>query len=435
MKRTPLLLAVFAALAQAQVSDAPLTTETKVWVATKLYASIQEYFAHAEGAPGFDLDRDYHEYLKAAFAAGDRRAFDLASMAFLGKLRNGHSGFYDAWLNKNYGQPLGFLLQPMAEGWVVTISQVADLNPGDVVASVDGKPIDRFFAEYDGLLEGSSAATRGRSFTWRSYLWPDRFELGLANGKRISIDRKGQKLERIRMFPFPQGPVKTPEGIGFIRIQSFENPEGEAAAVRQVKQLTAAKAILIDVRGNGGGSTPSQLIAALLDRPWRDFRFTTPVSIAHAGAQNQARNAFPNLEIDQYTKGYLDAYEEFKDTQILTPGPLHPPAKDAYKGKVFLLVDGFCNSACEDFVEPFKASGRGVLVGETTNGSSGQPYYFDFGNGMSFRVSSKRYYLPDGSPFEGVGLKPDVEVRPSLQDWKAGRDPVFAKALALASQN
>ena len=161
----------------------------------------------------------------------------------------------------------------------------------------------------------------------------------------------------------------------------------------------------------------------------------TPVSIAHAGAQSQARIAFSTTEFDQRTTGYIDAFQEFKDAQILTPGALHLAAKDAYKGKVFLLFDGSCNSACEDFVEPFKASGRGVLVGEATNGSSGQPYYFDFGNGMSFRISSKRYYLPDGSPFEGVGIKPDVEVKPSLEDWKAGRDPVLAKAMQLAAQN
>jgi C-terminal processing protease CtpA/Prc len=54
---------------------------------------------------------------------------------------------------------------------------------------------------------------------------------------------------------------------------------------------------------------------------------------------------------------------------------------------------------------------------------------------MVLRVSSKRYYLPDGSAFEGVGIKPDVEVRPSLADWKAGRDPVFDKAVQLASGN
>lgn len=54
---------------------------------------------------------------------------------------------------------------------------------------------------------------------------------------------------------------------------------------------------------------------------------------------------------------------------------------------------------------------------------------------MSFRISSKRYHLPDGSPFEGVGIKPDVEIRPLVTEWKAGIDSVLAKALELAGQN
>ena len=94
---------------------------------------------------------------------------------------------------------------------------------------------------------------------------------------------------------------------------------------------------------------------------------------------------------------------------------------------------------CGDGRHGRPAGGRGrpdhSYCGGLPERLSGQPYLFEFGNGMSFRVSSKRYYLPDGSPFEGVGLKPDVEVVPSLEDSKAGRDPVLAKALQLASQN
>ena len=45
---------------------------------------------------------------------------------------------------------------------------------------------------------------------------------------------------------------------------------------------------------------------------------------------------------------------------------------------------------------PLKFSGRATVVGETTYGSSGQPYIYDFHNGMGFRVSTKRMYFPDG---------------------------------------
>jgi carboxyl-terminal processing protease len=75
---------------------------------------------------------------------------------------------------------------------------------------------------------------------------------------------------------------------------------------------------------------------------------------------------------------------------------------------------------------PLKTSGRAVLFGERTFGSSGQPYMEKFDNGMAFRVSAKRMYLPDGSEFEGVGLKPDVEVIPSAG---GGADVIVQAAL------
>jgi C-terminal processing protease CtpA/Prc len=53
---------------------------------------------------------------------------------------------------------------------------------------------------------------------------------------------------------------------------------------------------------------------------------------------------------------------------------------------------------------------------------------------MRFRVSTKRYTMPDGSPFEGVGIRPDVPVALTLTDWKAGRDAALAKAFELAGK-
>ncbi len=62
---------------------------------------------------------------------------------------------------------------------------------------------------------------------------------------------------------------------------------------------------------------------------------------------------------------------------------------------------------------PFKDNGRARLIGETTAGSTGQPYMLDLGNGMMAMIGSKREMFPDGSRFEGVGIKPDIEIAPS----------------------
>lgn len=84
-------------------------------------------------------------------------------------------------------------------------------------------------------------------------------------------------------------------------------------------------------------------------------------------------------------------------------------------------MNGGCISACEDFVGPSKDSGRATVVGETTQGSAGLPFIYDFHNGMSLRIAIKRNYFPDGSEFEGVGIKPDIEVQTTIDDLKSGR--------------
>jgi C-terminal processing protease CtpA/Prc len=105
-------------------------------------------------------------------------------------------------------------------------------------------------------------------------------------------------------------------------------------------------------------------------------------------------------------------HEYFERPYFVAPGAMKPVENPIYTGPLFVLQDRRCASACEDFVMPLKTTGRAKLFGERTFGSSGQPYLFSFGNGMSLRIGAKRMYLPDGTEFEGVGIRPDVEVLP-----------------------
>ena len=81
---------------------------------------------------------------------------------------------------------------------------------------------------------------------------------------------------------------------------------------------------------------------------------------------------------------------------------------------------------------PFKDNGRAEIIGEATEGSSGQPFFFDFGNGMSLLVGAARNTFPDGSPFESVGITPTIPVEPRIADVKNGVDPVLERAKELA---
>jgi len=83
----------------------------------------------------------------------------------------------------------------------------------------------------------------------------------------------------------------------------------------------------------------------------------------------------------------------------------------------------------------FKDNHRATIVGEQTAGSFGQPYQHHFENGMVFGLSTKREFMPEGAPFEGVGIAPDIQMHPHAADLAAGRDPVLDKALSLAKNS
>jgi len=99
------------------------------------------------------------------------------------------------------------------------------------------------------------------------------------------------------------------------------------------------------------------------------------------------------------------------------------PFPDAWKGKMALLINGGTASACEDFALRFKDGNRGPVLGEPSFGSTGQPYFVRFPEfGMSFRVSTKREYFPDGRQFEGVGVTPDVSIPLTRNELRQGTD-------------
>ena len=105
-----------------------------------------------------------------------------------------------------------------------------------------------------------------------------------------------------------------------------------------------------------------------------------------------------------------------------------------YRGKVAVLTGPVVMSSCEAFVLMMKQVPGCKLVGAATQGSSGNPKPHDLGNGVTVYLPSWKAMRPDGSCFEGEGIKPDIEVKANGQDFTDG-DPVIEAALKYLRQN
>jgi carboxyl-terminal processing protease len=425
MKRRISVLVVLLLMASAQLlADAPKPAvrdpdlAERAWIASTAYHTIKRYFAHWEALPAeYDFDARYRDGLREALAASDRWTFSLAMTRLFASLQNGHTSFTDNYIQDQAGD-MPFRALRIDGRWVVTRTALDGLEPGDVIHTVDGQPVEQWIAPIQAAVGQSDSFARDR-LTWVSvHLFPRRFELGLEGNRRVSInlDTKTPGQTRGRIQSRESSAVRRPEGILVVRIPSFGAPEFEEAAIRAVRAAGNTRAILFDLRANGGGSTPTKLLEAIMTGPYRGTIVATPITVAVFDA-----HAVFAPEAHPLPKGML----RYGPRQI-------QPREGAWAGPIGILADGGCGSACEDFVVRFKDGKRGPVMGERTFGSTGQPYFVSFGEfGMGFRVSTKREYLPEGGQLEGAGVVPDIAIPLTVSELRTGNDMQLETAISV----
>ena len=128
------------------------------------------------------------------------------------------------------------------------------------------------------------------------------------------------------------------------------------------------------------------------------------------------------------SRRYVPAYRSWgrePEWEQSEPAIIQPRKGARYQGPLVVLIGPSTYSSAEDFLVPLSHSGRAVLVGGKTAGSTGNPIYVDLPRGGKFRVVSKRDVFPDGTEFVGYGIVPNVAVEPTQLDLFEGRDPVL----------
>ncbi|TWB53080.1 carboxyl-terminal processing protease [Rhizobium sp. ERR 922] len=381
----------------------------RAYIGATAYHAIKRYFAHAEGLPAtYDFERRYRAYLGEALEAPNRIVFSLTTMRFFASLQNGHTSFWDEGLAQQTG-PMPFRIRRVDDQWTIVRSRLAELHPGDVVTVVDGKPVDGWLETVREYIGQSSLAALDWMTWLRPFLLPRRFTIGTDDGRQVAIDLTEPSTDPERGV-LPATEVETihrPDGVAVIRIPGFDDPKYEEAAVGAIRGVENAAAILLDLRDNNGGGSPGNLLSAIMTNPYRGTLVSTPLTIADSDASNSFSGSIPALSA----------------TMMKSGSDLTMPLPDSWKGKIALLINGGSASACEDFVLRFKNGNRGLVVGEPSFGSTGQPYLVRFPEfGMSFRVSTKREYFPDGRQFEGVGITPDVSIPLTRNELRKGTD-------------
>jgi C-terminal processing protease CtpA/Prc len=109
-------------------------------------------------------------------------------------------------------------------------------------------------------------------------------------------------------------------------------------------------------------------------------------------------------------------------------------SRKAFKGKFILLVNGNSLSLSEFTAMAFQTADNIITIGNQTAGADGRNIAIEYLGGYTTRFSGYGIIYPDGTESQRNGVKIDIEIKPTINGLRDGRDEILEKAIEIANQ-
>ena len=276
-------------------------------------------------------------------------------------------------------------------------SWAAGLRKGFVITKITGKTVEDIYADYRRDKTGfqyreeyarvtSAMAELGKTKAGT----PVKVEALNGKDTPITLEIIPRETVLISSLRFQHKHV-TPD-IGYIKFNLFLG-DLQQKFKDALAEFRDTKAIIIDLRGNPGGAGDlAPALANLLSE--------TPGSVGTFVYRYERQNI---------------TYEGTK--------------KQAYTGRIVLLIDAHTASTAEVFAGALQEQKRAIVVGSTSLGAVLPSLQTELPNGGGLIYVVSNYLTPKGIALEGRGVIPDIAATPLRADLLAGRDTALERAL------
>lgn len=207
--------------------------------------------------------------------------------------------------------------------------------------------------------------------------------------------REAQSESRI----FADRYVENADGVFIWKMNEFDLSEADVDEM--MNKVRNRKALILDLRGNGGGAikTLLRLISHFFDKEVK------------VGDDQRRKETKPMLAKKRGEKPFT--------------------------GQLVVLVDSGSGSSSEIFARVIQLEKRGTVVGDQTAGAvmtsllHGHQLGVDIIVPYAASVTDSNLVMTDGKSLEGTGVTPDELRLPTAADLTAKRDPVLSHAASL----
>ncbi|MBW7906327.1 MAG: peptidase S41 [Phycisphaerae bacterium] len=384
--------------------------------ASRLAAVILAWNVFQHFYPYFDVagvswEDELRKALSAAAQDADERAFLDTLRTMVAALRDGHGNVIHRCDTRHAQLPLAW--DWIEDQLVITaVAKASDdepapeLEPGDVVLAIDGRPAGEALADCQRRV---SAATPHFA-RYRALLDLRRGEPGKATLRIRRADGEPRDVRVAREFrsqpvedPRPEPVAEVRPGVWYVDVGRVTDADFRSA----VPNLEKAKGIVFDFRGYPTQLGAQTLFGHLSAEPLTSQRWTIPV----VTRPDMREHLFRQM-----------------------PGWRLAPRQPLLSARRAFIIDARAISYAESCLGIVEHYGLGQLVGGPTAGTNGNINPFTLPGGYQVVWTGMRVLKHDGSPHHGCGIQPTQAVSRTISGVRAGRDELLEAAIRAVSE-
>lgn len=381
------------------------------------YWNMIQYFFPYKYLTEKDWNDLLFEYLPIFINAKNELEYELAVLSLINEAHDTHANIWSGAerieeIRGNFFPPV---VTQFIEGKLVVtdfytarpsendaMAAKVGLNIGDIITKINNVPIDKLIEERLTLYPASNNVTKLRNIA------PD-----LLRSEKKSIDIEFQRNGEIRnkkLDLFAKESLnyfswyrKDKEGksyklldgnIGYVNLKNIVPDD-----VAKIKtEFLNTKGIIIDIRNYPSNFVPFSLGSFFVNE---DTPFV------------------------KFTRANFNNPGEFEFTESL----VIPKSDTTYEGKLIVLVNEITQSQAEYTSMAFRAGANTTIIGSKTAGADGNVSKISFPGGINSTISGIGVYYPDGTQTQRIGIVPDIEMLPTVNGIRAGRDELLEKAI------